>query len=194
MKAIFMPGCGVKREYQDELKQTMEYLKKYFDDIELYETCCKHPDEKPTVDVFIYSCFGCLPRMQAANVATEYYSIYEIFEKYGMPVEAKEENKNITLGVHECSKLKEDSYNKTLLRKMLTNLGYQIEEEQIISDDYDKCAKVLVLDDPENGVEVLEHSLRNYKSDIIVTQCKGCVANINKTNRNAEHLFSRIFK
>lgn len=194
MKAIFMPGCGVNREYKEEVAKTVEYLEKHFDEVILHQVCCKMEAERPTADVFIYSCFGCYPRMLVKEMAKEHYSIYEIFEQYGLPVEPKESNKNITLGVHECSKLKEDQINKDLLRSTLTKLGYNIEDEQIISDDYDKCGKVTVLNDKENGLNVLEHSLRNYKSDTIVSVCKGCVAHMNKTNRNATHLFEQIFK
>lgn len=194
MKTIFMPGCGVKRDYQEELNKTMEYLKRHFDDVELYDKCCKENAEKPVVDTFIYSCFGCFPRMEAANVAKNYYSIYEIFDTYGLPVESKPENKDIVLGVHECSKLKDDQVNKDLLRSTLLKLGYQIEESQIVSEDYDKCAKVLMLNDKENGLEVLENSLKDYDTNEIVTMCKGCVANISKTSKNGIHLFSQIYK
>ncbi len=194
MKTIFMPGCGVKREYPEEVNKTLEYLKKHFEDVSLYETCCKMPGEKLKADIFIYSCFGCLPRMEAADTATEYYSIYEVFDKYGMPVEAKEGNKEITLGVHECSKLKDDQVNKDLLRSILTRLGYQVEDMQVISDEYDKCAKVLMLEDKENGQEVLEKSLRDYQSKTIVSMCKGCVANIEQTSKDSTHLFEQIFK
>jgi hypothetical protein len=77
---------------------------------------------------------------------------------------------------------------------MLTRLGYPVEEEQIISDDYDKCAKVLMLVDADNGLNVLENSLKNYKSNNIVSMCKGCVAHIEKTSKESTHLFSQIFK
>ena len=194
MKAIFMPGCGVNREYKPEVLKTVEYLEKHFDEVILHEVCCKMEAERPTADVFIYACFGCYPRMLVKDMAKEHYSIYEIFEQYGLPVEPKESNKNITLGVHECSKLKDDQVNKDLLRSTLIKLGYNIEDKQIISDEYDKCGKVTVLNDKENGLKVLEHSLRDYESDNIVCVCKGCVANINKTNRHSTHLFDQIFK
>ncbi len=194
MKAIFMPGCGVNREYKEEVKKTMEYLEKHFDEVLLHQKCCKMDVERPTADVFIYSCFGCYPRMEEKNMAREYFSIYEIFEQYGLPVEPKPENGEITLGIHECSKLKEDKHNKDLMRSTLLKLGYKIEESQIISDDYDKCGKVLCLADKENGLEVLNHSLRNYETNEIVSVCKGCVAHMTKTSKNATHMFEQIFK
>jgi len=194
MKTIFMPGCGVKRDYQDELKMTMDYLKEHFEDVELYEACCKMDVEKPKADTFIYSCFGCYPRMEAINTAKNYYSIYEIFDKYGLPAEAKQENKNVVVGIHECSKLKDDQKNKDLLRKIVKQLGYQIEEAQVITEEHDKCAKVLVASNGEQGIEVLQSQLANYKADTIVTMCKGCKANFDKTSKNGTHLFELIFK
>ncbi len=194
MTAIFMPGCGVNREYKDEVAKTMEYLQKHYDEVLLHEVCCKMKAERPKADVFIYSCFGCYPRMLVEDMAKEHLSIYEVFEKFGLPVEPKESNKNITLGIHECSKFKDDQTNKDLLRSTLIKLGYKIEESQIISDDFDKCAKVLCLADKENGLNVLEDSLKNYKTNDIVCVCKGCVAHIDKTSKTATHLFEQIFK
>lgn len=194
MNAIFMPGCGVNREYKDEVSKTMEYLQQHFDEVELHQVCCKVDVNRPKADVFIYACFGCYPRMLVKDMANEYFSIYEIFEKYGLPVKAKESNKEITLGIHECSKLKEDQVNKDLMRSTLVKLGYNIEESQIISNDFDKCSKVLCLTDKENGLSILEDSLKNYKTNEIICVCKGCVAHINKTSKNATHLFDQVFK
>lgn len=194
MNAIFMPGCGVNREYKKEIEKTMEYLNLHFDEVILHQKCCKMEAERPKADVFIYSCFGCYPRMLVKDMAEEHYSIYEVFEKFGLPVEPKESNKDITLGIHECSKLKDDQVNKDLIRSTLLKLGYKIEESQITSDEFDKCAKVLCLDDKENGLETLENSLQNYKTNQIVSVCKGCVAHINNTTKNATHLFEQIFK
>lgn len=193
MKAIFMPGCGVNREYKDEVTRTIDYLEQHFDEVELHTVCCKMDADRPKADVFIYSCFGCYPRMLEKKLAKEHYSIYEIFDKYGLPIEGKESNKNITLGIHECSKLKDDQINKDLMRSLLIKLGYNLDESQIISSNYDKCAKVLCSNDKETGVSVLEASLKNYKTNEIVSACKGCVANINNTSKESTHLFHKIW-
>lgn len=147
-KYLFFPGCQLSGSSPEHVEKVYSYLQeKVTEGVGLMLRCCSAPAEwsgqqeafqaelseivadwenvgRPTL---ILACSSCYEIFKNYLPQVEIVSLWEIFEKYGLPNEEKNKG-NLKVAVHDACTTRHESQIHESVRKIINQLGYQIEE------------------------------------------------------------------
>ncbi|MDD3307524.1 MAG: NAD(P)-binding protein [Acetobacterium sp.] len=155
---LFYPGCQLPAAYPDDIKSIYEYLVGHVaGDVGIYLGCCGAPAdwagrkdlinenieaikkvweemERPT---FILACSSCIRIFEKYCPEIKVESLWDIYIREGLP--NKEHIKTPqTLSIHDACATRENSDLHESVRKIVSKLGYGIEELEY-SKEKTKC-------------------------------------------------------
>lgn len=155
---LFYPGCQLSASYPEYVEKSYKYLTSTIKEgVGLMLGCCGAPadwagrpdlmeksrdrirkawieTDKPT---FILACSSCSAIFEKFLPDIEYISLWEIFDKYGLPETAANGNRHI-LTVHDACASRHNNKIQESLRNIATKLGYDINELKY-SKEKTKC-------------------------------------------------------
>jgi NADPH-dependent glutamate synthase beta subunit-like oxidoreductase len=158
VKYMFYPGCQLSASSPEYIHKTYKYLMENISEgVGIMLGCCGAPAdwagrkdlmEKNTEDIkdkwnksgkptFILACSSCCSIFEKYMPDINFISLWEVIEKYGVPINNKMEEK-LVLNVHDACTTR---YNKKIqesIRNIAVTLGYKIEELKF-SKEKTKC-------------------------------------------------------
>lgn len=188
MSTIFMPGCSLNAIEPKNVEITFEYLKTIYPDIKMYNTCCKK-DDNPEVDTLIFLCYTCHKTMKAKNSAMNYLSIWDIYNKNGLP-DYINKNNDKTIAFHDNCKMRFHKDSHETIRNVISQLGYNIEESTNNKNNSKCCGKPLRLKDKDKGIALTNKRANEFDSNTLVSACNGCRKSFELTDKKSIHLFT----
>ncbi|MFB0919830.1 MAG: FAD-dependent oxidoreductase, partial [Oscillospiraceae bacterium] len=155
---LFYPGCQLSASYPEYVEKTYKYLLSVIKEgVGLMLGCCGAPADwagrqdlmkrstdrlkntwlemgKPT---FVLACSSCSAIFQKYLPDVPFISLWEIFERYGLPEAAKNGEGHI-LTIHDACATRHNSKIHESLRSVAGKLGYEIKELKY-SKEKTKC-------------------------------------------------------
>jgi len=145
---LFYPGCQLSASYPEYVEKAYKYLlSRIKEGVGIMLGCCGAPADwagrqdlmknsierlrdawaemgKPT---FILACSSCCGIFEKYHPEIPFISLWEIFERYGLP-ETAQNGKNHILNVHDACSTRHNKNIHESLRNIAVKLGYEIKE------------------------------------------------------------------
>ena len=155
---LFFPGCQLSASYPEYVEKAYQYLlSRIKEGVGLMLGCCGAPADwagrqdlmeqsverlknawiekgKPT---FILACSSCSAILEKYLPEVSYISLWEMFERYGLPETAQKGNGHV-LAVHDACATRHNQKIQESLRNITAELGYEIHELKY-SKEKTKC-------------------------------------------------------
>mgnify|MGYP000877345132 CR=1 FL=1 len=179
---IFLACCGAPADWggrQSMLEENVRRIKKEWQDM-----------GKP---IFILACSSCYEIFKKFLPEIQCISLWEIFDKYGLPRESKRVT-DYPLNLHDACSTR---YNKKLqdsTRSIVTSLGYEI-KEFTYSRERAKCCGyggLVYFANREQAEEFVEDRKKESNGDILV-YCAMCKDLFIRSGKRAYHILDLIF-
>ncbi len=220
---IFFPGCqlsasapeadalGVARTSQVE--QVYAYLRDRLPGVGLMLRCCGAPaDWAGRTDLFqaslaelsaqhaemgrprvILACSSCYQIFKTNLPEVEIVSLWELFEQLGLPEGVNLEKAGV-VSVHDPCSTRHERHIHESVRRLMTQLGYQIDELPLSREKTTCCSYggVMWLANPELAREVVERRIATSPADY-VTYCAMCRDFFAARGKRTLHLLDLLF-
>ena len=213
-KYLFYPGCQLPASMPEYISEIYKYLiGNIKEDVGIFLGCCGapanwggrktmleeniknikdvwHKMEEPT---FILACSSCYEIFGKYMPEINCISLWEIFDKYGLPSESRKV-KGYTLNVHDaCStRYNEKIHNAT--RNITKALGYEIAEFKHLKEEAKCCGYggLVYYANRDQTVDFIEDRKKESTKDMLV-YCAMCKDLFIREGKRAFHILDLIF-
>ncbi len=216
---LFYPGCQLSATHSEYIGDIYKHIVgtiKEHDaehDVGLYLGCCGAPADwagrqdlmKENIDkiqsvweemgqpVFILACSSCISTFEKYLPRIQTISLWEIFDKYGLPEVDIKKGKRV-LNIHDACATRHDSKIHESIRNIVKTLGYKVEEVEY-SKDKTKCCGYGGLVSYANKAQAKvfqEDRITESKQDILV-YCAMCKDSLVREDKRAYHILDIIY-
>ena len=213
-KYVFYPGCQLSASYSEEVIKTYKYLmEKLHGGVGLYLGCCGAPAhwsgrqeqfnnsiEKIKMNLkmlgnpmLITACSTCFNIFKENIADAEVISLWEIFDKNGLPSDVRIGNGKV-LAVHDaCTTRKEKSIHESI-RNIAKKLEYKI-EEPIFARETTKCCGfggLVYFANKEFSKEVADDRIKDSENDYLA-YCAMCRDLFVSRGKKTYHILDLIY-
>ncbi|WP_024955567.1 pyridine nucleotide-disulfide oxidoreductase/dicluster-binding protein [Sulfurospirillum arcachonense] len=216
---LFYPGCQLSATHTDYIGDIYKHLvgaikdKDAQNDVGLYLGCCGAPaDWAGRVDLmpqsvekilnvwkemgeptFILACSSCTSTFEKYLPMIKTVSLWEVFDKYGLPEVAIKKGKK-ELSIHDACATRHDTQIHKSVRSIVKTLGYSIEELEFSKDKAKCCGYggLVSCANKEQADDFVNDRITESEQDILV-YCAMCKDAIVKGNKRAYHLLDIIY-
>ncbi|WP_027398481.1 pyridine nucleotide-disulfide oxidoreductase/dicluster-binding protein [Anaerovorax odorimutans] len=210
---IFYPGCQLAASYPEYVEKSYKYLISQIEGVGIMLGCCGAPADwagrkdlmnesierfkniwlengKP---VFIFACSSCIGIFEKYLPEISYISLWQIFEKYGLPKKVNSEYNHV-LNIHDACSTRYNKEVQESIRNIVLNLGYEIDELKY-SKAKTKCCGyggLVYYANKEQAKEFAEDRINESKEDLLV-YCSMCKDIFVDKGKRTFHILDLIF-
>ena len=211
---LFYPGCQLSASCPEYVEKAYRYLlSSVKEGVGIMLGCCGAPADwagrkdlmresterfktvwnetgKP---VFILACSSCIGIFEKYLPEISYVSLWEIFQKYGLPETAKPGRGHI-LNIHDACGTRHKKEVHESVRKLASGLGYEIEELKYAKDKTKCCGYggLVYYANREQAIDFAEDRIRESKADLLV-YCAMCKDLFVSQGKRTFHILELIF-
>ncbi|HEX3018567.1 MAG TPA: FAD-dependent oxidoreductase [Caproicibacter sp.] len=211
---LFYPGCQLSASYPEYVEKSYQYLVSNIKEgVGIMLGCCGAPADwagrqdlvetnmkrfrdtweemgKPT---FILACSSCSAIFEKYLSDIPIISLWEIFDRYGLPSEAKNGNGHV-LSVHDACSTRNNKNIHDSLRNIADKLGYEIQELKY-SKEKTKCCGyggLVYFANREQSNEFVKERIDENDNDYLV-YCAMCKDLFVDSGKRTFHILDLIF-
>ena len=216
---LFYPGCQLSSTHTEHIGEIYKHLvgaikdKDADNDVGLYLGCCGAPAdwagrldlmpqsiekirktweemEEPT---FILACSSCSATFEKYLPMIKTISLWEVFEKYGLPeVDIKKGKRELC--IHDACATRSDSKVHESIRGIVKTLGYSVDELEFSKEKAKCCGYggLVTYANPEQACDFVNDRKQESEHDILV-YCAMCKDMMVKGNKRAYHILDLIY-
>lgn len=179
---LYLGCCGAPADWagrQDLMKENIDKIQRVWKDL-----------DKP---VFILACSSCSSTFEKYLPMIQTVSLWEIFDKYGLPEVDIKKGKRV-LNIHDACATRHDSKIHESIRNIVKTLGYKVEELEF-SKDKTKCCGYGGLVSYANNTQAKafqEDCITESKEDLLV-YCAMCKDSLVREDKRAYHILDIIY-
>jgi Fe-S oxidoreductase len=179
---LYLGCCGAPADWagrQDLMQDNVNKIKSVWEEM-----------EKP---IFILACSSCSATFEKYLPMIETVSLWEIFDKYGLPEVDIKKGKRV-LNIHDACATRHDSKIHDSIRNIVKTLGYKIEELEY-SKEKAKCCGYggLVSYANKEQAKAFQNDRINESSEDILVYCAMCKDSLIRENKKAYHILDIIY-
>lgn len=211
---LFYPGCQLSASYPEYVEKSYIYLlSKIKEGVGIMLGCCGAPAdwagrkdlmEKSIERIkdawvemgkpfFILACSSCCSIFEKYLPEISYVSLWEIFERYGLP-ETANNGKNHILNVHDACSTRHNKNIQESLRNITVKLGYEIQELKY-SKEKTKCCGyggLVYFANREQTKDFGKDRINESDEDLLV-YCAMCKDLFTQGGKRTYHILDLIF-
>lgn len=216
---LFYPGCQLSSTHTEHIGEIYKHLvgaiknKDADNDVGLYLGCCGAPAdwagrldlmpqsiekirqtweemEEPT---FILACSSCSATFEKYLPMIKTISLWEVFEKYGLPeVDIKKGKRELC--IHDACATRHDSKVHESIRGIVKTLGYKVEELEFSKEKAKCCGYggLVAYANPEQACDFVNDRKQESEHDVLV-YCAMCKDMLVKGNQKTYHILDLIY-
>jgi len=211
---LFYPGCQLSASYPEYVEKAYKYLiTNIKEGVGLMLGCCGAPADwagrldlmeqsterlknawinmgKPT---FVLACSSCCAIFEKYLPDISYISLWEIFERYGLPETAKNGNNHV-LTVHDACATRHNKNIHESLRNITHELGYEVHELKY-SKEKTKCCGyggLVYFANREQATDIVSDRINESDEDYLV-YCAMCKDLFVEGGKRTFHILDLIF-
>lgn len=211
---LFYPGCQLSASSPEYVKKTYEYLQSSIKEgVGIMLDCCGAPADwagrqdlmkenaqkikstwlemgRPT---FILACSSCSSIFEKHLKEVEVVSLWEIFERYGIPQNTKGEQSRV-LNIHDACATRHNKGIHDSVRNITSSLGYEIKELKY-SKEKTKCCGyggLVYYANREQAEEFVKDRMNESGEDLLV-YCAMCKDLFVDGGKRTYHILDLIF-
>ena len=211
---LFYPGCQLSASYPEYVEKAYKYLLlRIKEGVGLMLGCCGAPADwagrqdlmensiqrirdawikmdKPT---FILACSSCCSIFEKYLPEIPFVSLWEIFDRYGLP-ETAQNGKNHILNVHDACSTRHNKNIQESLRNITVKLGYEIKELKY-SKEKTKCCGyggLVYFANREQAKDFVKDRVNESDEDLLV-YCAMCKDLFVEGGKRTYHILDLIF-
>jgi len=211
---LFYPGCQLSASYPEYVEKSYIYLQSRIKEgVGIMLGCCGAPADwagrqdlmensierlrdawnemsKPT---FILACSSCCSIFEKYLPEIPFISLWEIFERYGIPETAQNGKKHI-LNVHDACATRHNKSIQESLRNIVVKLGYEIKELKY-SKEKTKCCGyggLVYFANREQSKDFVKDRISENDEDLLV-YCAMCKDLFVEEGKRTFHILDLIF-
>ncbi len=179
---LYLGCCGAPADWagrQDLMNETVSKIKSVWEAM-----------DKPT---FILACSSCASTFAKYLPMIQTVSLWEIFDRYGLPEVDIKKGKRI-LNIHDACATRHDSKIHESIRNIVKTLGYKIEELEY-SKDKTKCCGyggLVSYSNKEQAKSFQVDRIHESTQDLLV-YCAMCKDSLVRDNKRAFHILDIIY-
>lgn len=213
-KFVFYPGCQLSASYPDHVIKTYKYLMEKLDGgVGLYLGCCGAPaDWAGRKDLYndvvekvkgnikalgnltiITACSTCFENFKNSLENVKIKSLWEIFDKEGLPEGTSNGNGKV-LTIHDaCSTRKENDIHESV-RSIVKRMGYKVHEPDFTKETTKCCGfgGNLYFSNKALSREVSDERIKSTENDFLA-YCAMCRDLFTLRGKNTYHILDLIF-
>ncbi|MBN1838683.1 MAG: NAD(P)-binding protein [Campylobacterales bacterium] len=216
---LFYPGCQLSSTHTEYIGDIYKHLvgaikdKDADNDVGLYLGCCGAPAdwagrldlmpesiekirttwEEMGEPTFILACSSCSATFEKYLPMIKTISLWEVFEKYGLPeVDIKKGKRELC--IHDACATRHDSKVHESIRSIVKTLGYSVEELEYSKEKAKCCGYggLVACANPEQAKDFVEDRKHESEHDVLV-YCAMCKDMLVKGNKRAYHILDLIY-
>jgi Fe-S oxidoreductase len=179
---LYLGCCGAPADWagrQDLMQENVDKIKSVWEEM-----------DKP---IFILACSSCSSTFEKYLPMIQTVSLWEIFDKYGLPEVDIKKGKRV-LNIHDACATRHDAKIHESVRNIVKTLGYKIEELEY-SKDKTKCCGYGGLVSYANKAQAKafqEDRVKESQEDILV-YCAMCKDSLVREEKKAYHILDIIY-
>ncbi|SMP51873.1 pyridine nucleotide-disulfide oxidoreductase/dicluster-binding protein [Anoxynatronum buryatiense] len=211
---LFYPGCQLPASHPDKIGEIYKYLVAHmWEDVGIYLGCCGAPaawagrqelmDETiqyiketwaemdhPT---FILACPSCCSIFKKHLPEINYISLWEVFDKHGLPNNDRITHEH-TLNIHDACATRYDQRIHQSIRKIVTSLGYDIQELKYQQDKTKCCGYggLVYYANREQAKDFIDDRIDESTNDLLV-YCAMCKDLFVSSGKRTYHILDLIY-
>jgi len=211
---LFYPGCQLSASYPEYVEKAYQYLlSRITEGVGIMLGCCGAPADwagrqdlmKDSItrfrDVwaemgnptFILACSSCSGIFEKYLPEIPIVSLWEIFERYGLP-ETAQKGQNHILNVHDACATRHNKNIHASLRNIAVKLGYEIQELKY-SKEKTKCCGyggLVYFANREQSKDFVQDRINESDEDLLV-YCAMCKDLFVEGGKSTYHILDLIF-
>lgn len=211
---LFYPGCQLSASYPEYVEKAYQYLlSRIKEGVGIMLGCCGAPADwagrqdlmehsiqrlrdgwtqmgKPA---FILACSSCCSIFEKYLLEIPFISLWEIFERYGLPENVQNGKKHV-LNVHDACSTRHNQNVHQSLRNITVKLGYEIQELRY-SKEKTKCCGyggLVYFANREQANDFVRDRINESKQDLLV-YCAMCKDLFVEGGKRTYHILDLIF-
>jgi Fe-S oxidoreductase len=179
---LYLGCCGAPADWagrQDLMKENVERIKSVWEEL-----------DKP---IFILACASCASTFEKYLPMIETISLWEIFDKYGLPEVDIKKGKRV-LNIHDACATRHDSKIHESIRNIVKTLGYKVEELEY-SKEKTKCCGyggLVSYANKSQAKSFQDDRIEECEEDILV-YCAMCKDSLIRDDKKAYHILDIIY-
>ncbi|HHV42660.1 MAG TPA: (Fe-S)-binding protein, partial [Clostridiaceae bacterium] len=142
---------------------------------------------------FIVACSSCYQVLKNSFPASKITSLWEIYDRIGLPEGCVEANPG-TVTVHDACSTRQEKHIHESVRRILKKLNYNVEELKNSREKTECCGYggLMCFANPELAVQVVDRRIHESKSDYL-TYCTMCRDRFAAGSKRAFHMLDLIY-
>ncbi len=214
MDYLFYPGCQLSASYPEYVEKSYKYLvSEIKEGVGLMLGCCGAPADwagrkdlmeqsaerfmrvwnetgRPT---FILACSSCCAVFERYMPEIPFVSLWEMFDRYGLPEEAIS-GEGKSLGVHDACSTRHNQAIQESLRNITQKLGYKIDELRYNKEKTKCCGYggLVYYANREQTADFVKDRI-NESSDDLLVYCAMCKDLFVEGGKSTYHILDLIF-
>lgn len=214
MDYLFYPGCQLSASYPEYVEKSYKYLvSEIKEGVGLMLGCCGAPADwagrkdlmeqsverfmqvwnetgRPT---FVLACSSCCAVFEKYLPEIPFVSLWEMFERYGLPEEAKSGEGKV-LGVHDACATRHNAAIQESLRNITQKLGYKINELRYNKEKTKCCGYggLVYYANREQSADFVKDRISESGDDLLV-YCAMCKDLFVEGGKSTYHILDLIF-
>ena len=211
---LFYPGCQLAASYPEYVEKAYEYLlSRIKEGVGIMLGCCGAPADwagrqdlmensvarfrdvwtemgKPT---FILACSSCCGIFEKYLPEIPFISLWEVFERYGLP-ETIQKGTNHILNVHDACSTRHNKNIHDSLRNLAVKLGYEIQELKYAREKTKCCGYggLVYFANREQTKDFVQDRINESDEDFLV-YCAMCKDLLVEGGKSTYHILDLIF-
>ncbi|MBP2635170.1 MAG: Fe-S oxidoreductase [Firmicutes bacterium] len=209
---VFFPGCSLSLNSPHLVKQSYSFLRNQFPGIGIITGCCGAPAHligDQSISTIIYTditqsvrdigaktivaaCSSCVKLLKSKLPEDNHVvSLYQILGEFTFQKRPKATH---VFNIHDACSSRGDDLAQAAIRKIVTDLGYTLEEIQHSKNNTQCCGRggmAAVVDDKYSAT-VAKRTLNEVNHDLIV-YCATCRANFSDQGAHVIHILELLF-
>ena len=211
---LFYPGCQLSASYPEYVKKTYEYLLSSIKEgVGIMLGCCGAPADwagrqdlmkenaekirstwiemgKP---IFILACSSCFSIFEKYLQDIEIVSLWEMFERYGIPKNTGDKQQRV-LNVHDACSTRHNKKIQDSVRNIADLLGYEMQELKYTKDKTKCCGYggLVYYANKEQAEDFVKDRMQESSEDLLV-YCAMCKDLFVDGGKRTYHILDLIF-
>lgn len=214
-RVLFLPGCSLSSYNKDIVLKSYEYLKLYYENINIIFNCCGKPTlcmgdidrfnkyysklekiiENNQIEEIIVACPNCYNTISKYNKHVKVTSIYEIISKNGIDKYLNNHYKNINMAIHDSCSVRNEVDIHNSVRMILEYLGVNIVEFKNNKQNTVCCGSGGMVGITNKNLAL--HQIKNRSDETkcknIVCYCESCCESLLNSEKNVVHILDLLF-
>ena len=191
-KTYFNPGCALSIYKPDMEKKALEYLNKYYGEVELHKICCRHDPNVDEGSLIINICAGCDRRFRSLyeGISTiSFWEVLDITDNFPYP-----NYEGFKMSVHDACPIREKPQVHSAVRSLLHKMNIQVEETEFHGTRSVCCGDNFYPTLPIEQVrERMKYRADSMPLDNVAVYCVSCIKSMYIGGKTPRHIMDLLF-